>query len=64
MAKKPISIEIVQEGDERFILTTFADEETTREPIVKARRKKRFPDRPYWHWDLTKWERGNGGDKP
>ena len=57
MIKKPISIEIVQEGDERFILRTFADGETEREPIVKTRRKKRYPDRPYWHWDLSKWAR-------
>jgi hypothetical protein len=60
MAKKPVSIEIVQEGDERFILRTFADGETTREPIVKARRKKRYPDRPYWHWDLSKLVRKDG----
>jgi len=60
MAKKPISVEIVQEGDERFILRTFADGETTREPIVKTSRKKRYPDRPYWHWDLSKWAKKEG----
>jgi hypothetical protein len=42
MAKNTISIEIVQEGDERFILKTFANGKTTREPIVKTRRKKRY----------------------
>ena len=56
MAKKAISIAVVQEGDERFMVRTFADGETTREPIVKVRRKKRYPDRPYWHWDLGKRE--------
>ena len=57
MAKKPISIEIVQKGDESFMIRTFADGSTTRHPIVKVKRKKRNPDRPYWHWDLSKWER-------
>jgi hypothetical protein len=60
MAKKPISIEVVQEGDERFMIRTFADGETTREPIVKLKRKKRYPDRPYWHWDLSKLARKGG----
>jgi hypothetical protein len=57
VAKKPLSIEIVQEGDERFVLRTFANGETTREPIVKSKRKKRYPDRPYWHWDLSRREK-------
>jgi hypothetical protein len=59
MSKKLISIEIVQEGDERFILKTFADGETTREPIVKLPRRKRYPDRPYWNWEFDKSKKKN-----
>jgi hypothetical protein len=35
MPKKPVSIEVVQEGDERFLVKTYADGETVRESIVK-----------------------------
>ena len=52
--KIPRKIEIVQQGDERFILKVFADGREEREPIVKLPRKKRYPPRPYWHWDLSK----------
>jgi hypothetical protein len=46
MAKNPIKIEVVQEGDERFLLKTFADGSEEREPIVKLPRKpSRFPYR-------------------
>jgi hypothetical protein len=54
MPMKPIKIEIVEEGDERFILKVFSDGSEKREPIVKLVRKKRYPPRPYWHWDLNK----------
>ena len=54
MAKTPLSIEIVQEGEERFIVKTFADGSEQRLPIVKLPRKKRYPDRPYWTWKFDK----------
>jgi hypothetical protein len=39
MAKHPIKIEVLQEGDERFLLQTFADGSEERNPIVKLPRK-------------------------
>jgi hypothetical protein len=36
MPKKPVSIEVVQEGDERFLVKTYADGETVRELIVNC----------------------------
>ena len=54
VAKKPKSIVVVEEGDERYILKTFSDGSEEREPVVKLPRKKRYPARPYWHWDLSK----------
>jgi hypothetical protein len=54
MPKKPVSIEVVQEGDERFLVKTYADGETVRESIVKLPRRKRYPDRPYWRWNFDK----------
>jgi hypothetical protein len=47
MAKTPLSIEIIQESGERFVVKTFADGSEERVPIVKMPRKKRYPDRPY-----------------
>jgi hypothetical protein len=46
MAKTPITIEVVQEGNERFLLKTFADGSEERTPIVKlAKKPPRFPYR-------------------
>lgn len=46
MAKTPIRIEVMQQGDERFLLMTFADGREERRPIVKLPRKPpRFPYR-------------------
>ena len=54
MPKKPVSVEVVQEGDERFLIKTYADGEKVRKSIVRVPRKKRYPDRPYWHWTFDK----------
>jgi hypothetical protein len=54
VAKKPKSIVVVVEGDERYILKTFSDGSEEREPVVKLPRKKRYPPRPYWHWNFNK----------
>jgi hypothetical protein len=46
MPKKPIKIEVMQEGDKRFLLKIFADGGQERDPIVKLPRKPpRFPYR-------------------
>jgi hypothetical protein len=52
MAKKPITVEIVEEGDERTLLTTYDDGTEERVPIVRTPKKKRATNRPYWYWDL------------
>jgi hypothetical protein len=45
MPKEPVQIEVVQEGDERFIVKTFADGSEERVPIVKLPRKS-----PRWRY--------------
>lgn len=45
MLKEPVQIEVVQEGDERFIVKSFADVSVERVPIVKLPRKP--PRWPY-----------------
>jgi hypothetical protein len=54
LPKKPIKIEIVQEGDERFVLQAFSDGTEERVPIVKLPRKTRYPPRTYRKWDFIK----------
>jgi hypothetical protein len=39
MPKNPINVEVLQEGDERVLLQTFADGSEERKPIVKLPRK-------------------------
>ena len=41
MRKKQVEIEIIEKGDERFLLMTFDDGSEERRPIVKEPRKKR-----------------------
>jgi hypothetical protein len=38
-AEKPVQIEIVQQGDERFLVKRFADGREERTPIVRLPRK-------------------------
>ena len=54
MPKKPVKIEIVQEGDTRFVLTAFADGSEERKPIVKLPKKTRYPPRTYRKWDFSR----------
>jgi hypothetical protein len=42
MAKKPLGIQVIEEGDERILVKTFEDGSEERQPIVKAPRKKRL----------------------
>jgi hypothetical protein len=54
MVKKPVQIEIVQEGEERFLLKTFDDGSEERIPIVKEPRKKRLRARIDWSRKLNR----------
>ena len=40
MSKKPINVEIIEEGEERFLLKRYEDGSTERLPIVKLPRKQ------------------------
>ena len=54
MPSKRVKVEIVDELGGRFIVTTYADGEVRREQVVALPRRKRYPPRPYWHWDLDR----------
>ena len=50
--KEPVSIEVIEDGDERYVLKTFADGSEERIPVVKVPRKpSRFP---YRKWSFNK----------
>jgi hypothetical protein len=53
MAKKPVKVEIIEESEERVLLTAYDDGTEERVPIVKTPKKKRATSRPYWYWDLA-----------
>jgi hypothetical protein len=54
MPKKPVSNRNCSGAHERFLIKAHANGEKVRESIVKGPRKKRYPDRPYWHWTFDK----------
>jgi hypothetical protein len=53
MPRKSVTIEIIEEEDERFLLKTYADGTEERHPIVKEPKKnKRLSAKIAWYWDL------------
>jgi hypothetical protein len=52
VSKIPLKIEVVQYGDERFIVRTFADGSVDRLPIVKLPRKP-----PRWRYRKVSLDR-------
>jgi hypothetical protein len=53
MSKKPIQIEVVEEGDERFLVKTYADGSIERLPIVQQPpSQKRMSAKIAWYWDM------------
>jgi hypothetical protein len=47
MRKKAVSIQVVEEGDERVLITTYSDGEITRVPVDRAKKPRRKPRKPY-----------------
>jgi hypothetical protein len=45
-ARKPVSIEVVQEGEERFVLTTYEDGRMVRCRVDPDRKPTRKPRKP------------------
>ena len=46
MARKPLSSEVIQEGDQRFVETIFDDGEIVRTLVDPARKPTRQPRKP------------------
>ena len=53
MPKQPTSVEIIERGDQRFLLKTYADGTEERVPIVtEPPKKKRLSNKIAWYRDL------------
>jgi hypothetical protein len=52
MTRRPIKVEVTQEGDKRFLVKIYDDGTEQRTPIVKLPKKRRSTLRPYWYWEL------------
>jgi len=53
MTKRSIKVEVIEEGDKRFLLNVYADGTEERKLIVKGeKRKKRLSSKVAWYWDL------------
>jgi len=48
MARKPLSVEIVEEGDERFVVRTFANGDVVRERVDPDKTPMRRPQMRRW----------------
>jgi hypothetical protein len=46
MPRKPVSIEIVQEGDERYVLLSYANGDVEKRRVESDRKARRRPRRP------------------
>jgi hypothetical protein len=53
MAKEAVRVEVIEEGDERFLLKVFADGSEERLPIVKEPKEKRARPRVDWSRKLS-----------
>jgi hypothetical protein len=53
MVKKPVSIEVIEEGDDRFLFKAYSDGTEERVPIVKGPPKpERLSNKIAWYRDL------------
>jgi hypothetical protein len=53
MQRELVKVEIVEEGDDRFLVQVFADGSEVRLPIVEqSTKKKRTSAKIAWYWDL------------
>ena len=52
--KEPVDIKVVQEGDERYVLKTFADGGKERIPVVKSTEKTLALSVRKWSFDKSK----------
>jgi hypothetical protein len=58
MPRKPVNIEVVEEGDERYVLLTYANGEVVKRSVESGLKPRRQPRRPQ-----TRLKLGQTADK-
>ena len=56
MSRKAISIEVVEEGVERFVLLTYANGEVVKRRVEADSKARRRPRRPQTRLKLSDWK--------
>jgi hypothetical protein len=53
MPRKPVSIEVVEEGDERFVVLTYSNNEVVKRRVQSERKASRRPRMPQTRLKLS-----------
>ena len=53
MPRKPITIEVVEEDHERYVLLTYANGQTVKQPVEADKKARRRPRRPQTRLKLS-----------
>jgi hypothetical protein len=54
MARKPVSIEVIQEGNERYVALTYANGDVEKQRVQPERKARRRPRRPQTRLNLQR----------
>lgn len=46
MPRKPVSVEVIEEGDERYVLLTYANGDVAKHAVQSGLKPRRRPRRP------------------
>jgi hypothetical protein len=53
MSRKPVSVEVIEEGEERYVLLTYANGDVVKRPVEADRKARRRPRRPQTRLKLS-----------
>jgi len=59
MPRKPISIEVVEEGEDRHVLLTYANGEVVKQRVETDKKARRRPRRPQTRLKLPDMKKGD-----
>lgn len=59
MPRKPISIEVVEEGEDRHVLLTYANGEVVKQRVETDKKARRRPRRPQTRLKLPDMNKGD-----
>ena len=54
MSRKPVSVEIIEEGDQRYVVLTYANRDVAKRAVQSGLKPRRRPRRPQTRLKLTR----------